>query len=236
MKIREVDFSVIDLETTGTDYQIDKIVEFASVDFRLGGPMEIRTSLINPQMAIPIESMAIHHITNKAVASAPVFEDFLASYEFKAQVYVAHQADFDYKFLPKVPGQILCTRRLAMKMWPDLIKSSNSYLRYFLGLEEIPELEGLNFHRAAADAIMTSKNLEVMLNKILESNPDMEIEPIIEWAAQPILQTKIQFGKHKGKPWSEIPRDYLDWMKAKMTDLDSDTLYTLNYHLNEHPF
>lgn len=235
MKLQDCRYSVVDLETTGTDPATEKVVEFASIDFTLHGPREIRTSLLNPGRPISLESKAVHNIIDKMVVGKPTLEEFLGTYKFKADVYVAHQADFDFKFV-SVPGHILCTRRLVMKMWPELKKTSNSYVRYFLGLDEIPELENDQFHRAVADATVTACNLEKMLDALILQNPEMQIEDLVAWTQAPIFQKYVPFGKYKGQEWQHVPGDYLVWVKNNMTNLDSDSLYTLNYFLNDQPF
>jgi exodeoxyribonuclease X len=235
MKLNEVKYSVIDLETTGIDAAIEKVVEFASIDFTLHGPKYPRTSLLNPGKPIPIEAKAINNITDYMVQNKPTLEEFLSTYEFKANVYVAHEAKFDFKFI-EVPGLQLCTRRLCQKMWPDLVKTNNSYLRYFLGLDNIPELENLSTHRAIADAIITSYNLERMLDIIISQNPETQVEDLINWIETPILQNLVRFGKYKGQQWNQVPIDYLLWVDKNMTDLDPDSKFTLNHYINELPF
>lgn len=71
-----------DLETTGTDVAKDRIVEIAVVKVMPDGQVHTLPSspakesrfLINPQMAIPIESSMVHGIYDEDVASAPTFE------------------------------------------------------------------------------------------------------------------------------------------------------------------
>ena len=77
------------------------MVEFASIDFTLHGNKELRTSLLNPGKSISIDSKAIHNIIDKMVVGKPTIEEFLSTYKFKADVFVAHQADFDFKFVQR---------------------------------------------------------------------------------------------------------------------------------------
>ena len=46
----------IDLETTGTNISIDKIVEIAIVKILPGGSKQVKRKLINPEMPIHAES------------------------------------------------------------------------------------------------------------------------------------------------------------------------------------
>jgi hypothetical protein len=41
----------------------------------------------------------------------------------------------------------------------------------------------------------------------------------VRWA----FQLKMPFGKHKGKPLGEVPKDYLQWLLRKADRMDSDT-------------
>ena len=39
------------------------------------------------------------------------------------------------------------------------------------------------------------------------------------WSSGPALLAKVGFGKHRGKRWSEVPADYLQWLvKSDMDD------------------
>lgn len=65
-----------DLETTGTSITRDRIVEISMLKIVPGEaePRE-RTMLINPEMPIPAEATAVHHITDADVAGKPTFRD-----------------------------------------------------------------------------------------------------------------------------------------------------------------
>ena len=69
-----------DLETTGTNIQVDRIVELSVVKFQPGGKKDMRTRRINPEMPIPQEATAIHGISNADVADAPKFKDIASNF------------------------------------------------------------------------------------------------------------------------------------------------------------
>lgn len=47
------------------------------------------------------------------------------------------------------------------------------------------------------------------------------IEEMVRWSSGPALLAKVGFGKHRGKRWSEVPVDYLQWLiKSDMDDRD----------------
>lgn len=68
-----------DLETTGTNITSDRIVEISVIKVFPDGHEETRTRRINPEMPIPSEASAVHHIYDKDVADAPRFREIAKS-------------------------------------------------------------------------------------------------------------------------------------------------------------
>ncbi|MCM4159774.1 3'-5' exonuclease [Antarcticibacterium flavum] len=64
-----------DLETTGTNLAKDRIVEIAILKVYPNGNKESKTWLVNPEMDIPAEVVAIHGISNEKVAGEPTFKE-----------------------------------------------------------------------------------------------------------------------------------------------------------------
>lgn len=79
----------LDLETTGTNTRVDRIVEIAAVKLHPDGRRETWTRRLNPQRPIPAEAAAIHGITDADVATAPTFTEIA----FDLQRFLAN-ADF----------------------------------------------------------------------------------------------------------------------------------------------
>ena len=65
----------IDLETTGTNIAIDRIIEIAIVKILPDKTRHVKHKLINPQMPIPKGSTDIHGITDEKVKDAPIFKE-----------------------------------------------------------------------------------------------------------------------------------------------------------------
>ncbi len=63
-----------DLETTGTNVAKDRIVEIAILKVYPNGNKESKTWLVNPEMKIPGDSIAVHGITDEKVANEPTFK------------------------------------------------------------------------------------------------------------------------------------------------------------------
>lgn len=68
-----------DLEATGTNPQVDRIVEICVAKLMPGGESEVKTRRINPGIPIPLEAVEIHGITDEDVANEPSFSSIAAS-------------------------------------------------------------------------------------------------------------------------------------------------------------
>ena len=64
-----------DLETTGTNTIQDRIVEISYLKVWQNGNEDMHTRRVNPEMHIPEESTAIHHITDRDVQDCPTFKE-----------------------------------------------------------------------------------------------------------------------------------------------------------------
>ncbi len=128
----EVDFVVVDLETTGGSPADSRITEIGAVRFRGGERLGVFETLVNPGTPIPRQITHLTGIDDAAVAGAPPIEWVLPSFaEFaRGCVFVAHNARFDFTFLnvalsrldyDPLPPPPVCTARLARRVvWPDV--------------------------------------------------------------------------------------------------------------------
>lgn len=64
-----------DLETTGINIAQDRIVEISILKVYPNGNKESKTWLVNPEIEIPEEAIAIHGITNERVVTEPTFKE-----------------------------------------------------------------------------------------------------------------------------------------------------------------
>ncbi len=69
-----------DLETTGTNISTDRIVELSVIKIHPDGEREERTRRLNPEMPIPPEATAVHHISDADVADAPTFRQIAKNF------------------------------------------------------------------------------------------------------------------------------------------------------------
>lgn len=98
---QEIDVALLDVETTGRDASVDRVVELGIVVGRRGEIVAKYNWLINPGMPIPAEVTAIHHITDEMVADKPRFETVAheIAAALKGCVPAAYNALFDRAFL-----------------------------------------------------------------------------------------------------------------------------------------
>lgn len=227
---------VLDTETSDLD-PVDgaTILEIAWMEVRLD-PVYSQWKIFSAyenyiQYDGPIspKAQASHHIQDsclkpgRAVLREKAIADLLHVIEPDSFI-VAHNAEFDSKFLPEITNPWLCTYRAAKKMWPNAPGHSNQVLRYWLGI--IPDLSHAPTVRARAphQALYDVATTTGLLFKMLENRSPAELYQLIN--TQVLLKT-IEFGKHKGLPFDQIPKDYLQWLRSQ-PKLDDDLKYTLD--------
>lgn len=68
-------YVVFDLETTGTNINMDEIIEIGAIRVREGKVVAEYQTLVNPECKIPKEASAVNGITDDMVKDAPIFRD-----------------------------------------------------------------------------------------------------------------------------------------------------------------
>ena len=171
MNLQEVKFACLDTETTGLcPKEGGKICEIAVSVTQNGAPVEEFSTLLNPGIPMSPAVVAIHGITNEMVAHAPTFADIaprlLAMLE--GCVLVAHNADFDLKFLQEEFSS--CGLRLPNAPVLDTLKlarKSGKFAKNNLGC--VAEQLGIScqgWHRAMADTKMAEQIFYYFLNRL----------------------------------------------------------------------
>ena len=97
----EIPVVVIDFETTGTNSEVDRVIEIGMVGFRRGEMIFREGLLVNPGIPIPEESRAVHGITDEELEGAPSFVEALPRVVelLAGHLPVAYNAAFDRGFL-----------------------------------------------------------------------------------------------------------------------------------------
>lgn len=219
-----------DTETTG-DQPEDQIVEAAMIEYRHGVARRWR-SLITPRVPVKPEARAAHHLTDAELDDAPLLTAVLASYEGWLPrerddlVLVAHNVEFDHKFLSDagfwLPERHICTMVCARHLYEDAPRHSLQVLRYYLGIEVSPEGAP---HRAMYDT-------EVCLALVRHMLLDHSVDDLVTLTGKPVIQRICTLKKYKGRPWTEVPADYMQWI-VRQTDFgNQDAVNTARHHLN----
>lgn len=98
---QEIDVALLDVETTGRDASVDRVVEVGIVVGRNGDIVARYNWLIHPGIPIPAEVSAIHGITDEMVKDKPRFEEVASeiAQALRGCVPAAYNALFDRAFL-----------------------------------------------------------------------------------------------------------------------------------------
>ena len=183
----DLDFTVVDVETTGWSPDQAGITEIGAVRVRQGTVVAEFTSLVNPGTPVPAPITELTGISDPMLAPAPpaaaVLPGLLAFAE--GSVLAAHNAPFDLRFLTAAcaaaglpwPGfEVLDTVRLARHLMaiPDEVPDCKlGTLADFFGAPPQPS------HRALADARATA----VVLVHLLRRLADRDVHTLGELAA-----------------------------------------------------
>lgn len=178
-------------------------------------------------------AQASHHIRadqlTKESGALPREEavNFLSKQIEPDSILVAHNVSFDSKFLPELTRPWICTFRSAKHIWSDAPGYSNQVLRYWLNIEIsqsildiAPILSHMNPHQALFDVAITTEILSRMINH------GYSVDRLLHLSMSPVKMKTIGFGKHKGIDFSQIPRDYLRWLRQQ-PNLDDDIKHTI---------
>jgi DNA polymerase III subunit epsilon len=221
--------AILDLETTGTDPQKDRIVEISVLKLFPGGESETRTRLVKPGIPIPRNASDVHNITDGDVEGAPSFASManallafldgcdLCGYNLKRFDLRLLCAEFQRcgKTFSLEGRAIIDPMEIFYQKEPRDLQAA---VRTYLGREH----EGA--HSAEADVAATFEILEEMIRRYdLPSNPIELHESLVDKDVVDSdgffrrVEGEIRFvkGKHRGSPLDLVAKrhpDYLEWM------------------------
>lgn len=200
--IKEAEFCVLDVETTGMSSNYCRIIEIGLVRVKNLKIVETYRSFLNPGVQIPKFITELTGITNDDVSSAPAFEevsriikDFIGD-----SILTGHNIQFDLSFLnkaftsfndEKIENPHLCTLKLARKLYPHLHSKALKSVTEFL------KIRHKNVHRALGDATVTAKILVKMIKDLNKKFGFKTISDIISFQAVPEIKTGYTLIKKK---------------------------------------
>ncbi|WP_163397548.1 exonuclease domain-containing protein [Flavobacterium fluviatile] len=166
--MKETEYAIVDIETTGGNASGSRITEIAIIIHNGINIIDRFETLVNPQKEIPAPIFALTGINNQMVRNAPIFDDIAEQVleMLTDRIFVAHNVNFDYSFvrheLEKAgfiwKARKLCTVRAARKIRPG-------FKSYSLGkLCQSLDIPLKNQHRAGGDADATA----LLFSRLLE--------------------------------------------------------------------
>ncbi len=186
----------IDLETTGLNPKLDKIIEIGAVKVIEGEVVDTFSTFINPGRKLEERIIQLTGITQKQVDSAPGIEQVLPELiDFLGDLpLLGHRILFDYSFLKKASvnqkysfeKKGIDTLRIARVFLPQLEHRTLEYLcRYY----EIPHTA----HRAIGDAQATNALFQILAEQYGEKDSRLfEPQQLIYQVKRDTPATKAQ--------------------------------------------
>ena len=148
----------VDIETTGLDPRMDKIIQIGALRVRDGEVTDTFRTYVNPGRKISERITELTGIRDKTVADAPVIGDVLPEFLTFAgeEVLLGHHVIFDYSFLKRAAvnegypfeRQGMDTLKIARRFLPELESRSLPFLCKHYGISH-------RAHDALADARAT---------------------------------------------------------------------------------
>ena len=224
---------VFDLETTGTQLTKDRIVQIAIVRVNIDGTEQHFNRLVNPEMIIPDEIVAIHGISNDRVQNEPTIKDLaqeIADFIGDADLAGYNSNKFD---IPMLAEEML---RAGFDM--------NLSNRHFIDVQNIfHKMEQRTLAAAyqfycnqtmdnAHDALYDTQVTWEVFKAQMEKYPSLAAEvselaeftrvgdfKLLDFAGRLAIDSKgnsiYNFGKHKGKTIRQVMKEepgYYGWM------------------------
>lgn len=222
-----------DLETTGVDFQHDRIVELCYIKLYPNGTREERTIRVNPERPIPAEATAIHNITDADVATCQPFRQIareVARIFTGCDIAGYNHVKFDLPLLMEellragvedfdpMRGRLIDVQTIYHKLEQRTLSAA---YKFYCGatLEDA--------HSANADTQATLEVLKAQLDRYpTQLRNDMDFladfsshNKNADMSGRIIFNDKgeevFNFGKHKGQLVAEIfakEPSYYDWM------------------------
>jgi len=171
------DYTVVDIETTGLDWNFAHILEISGLKVRNRKIVETFSKLINPHEPIPYFIRNLTGITDKMVANAEELEDVLICFKdfLKDDVILGHNVNFDVDFIydnfvnvlqEPLTNDFVDTLRIARKLLPELEHHKLD------NLTEYYHIQSRDKHRALNDCILTNEVYINMCDMIYEQYKD----------------------------------------------------------------
>lgn len=236
----------IDLETTGVNLGLDRVIEIGMIKVLTDGNNSVKRKLINPEMPIPAAATEIHGISDEMVKDAPTFKQVaheirqfldgcdLGGYNSNRfdipllmEEFLRVEVEFDMK------GRKLIDVQKIFHMMEQ--RTLSAAYKFYCA----KTLEGA--HGAEVDARATMEILEAQVERYPQMGNTIESilkftgeDVIVDFARRFVMEKGVEvfnFGKYKGRAVADVLKaepQYYDWMmkgdfplhtKQKLTEI-----------------
>lgn len=156
------DYTVVDIETTGMNWNFCNILEISGLKVRNKEIVEEFSELINPHEPIPYFIRNLTGITDEMVYNAPELKEVLIKFKefLKDDIIVGHNVNFDVNFLydnfinvlnEPLTNNFVDTLRISRKLLPELKHHKlDNLIDYY-------DIKSRDKHRALNDCILTNE-------------------------------------------------------------------------------
>lgn len=197
---------IFDTETTGLD--APEVIEAAWLEVTSLSPLTLGESFeqrYKPSKPIGLAALATHHILDEELADCASSSTFRLPKDL--EYLIGHNIDFDWVVAGSPEVRRICTLNLARAVWPELESHKQGALLYLLDRPNARK-RLKNAHSAGADIRICATLLEHICQHLKIDS----LEALWQKSEDARVPTHMPFGKYKGKPISEVPKDYVRWL------------------------
>lgn len=177
------DYVVIDLETTGLDYEFDDIIEISGIRYQNGQETARYEQLVHIEYPLPSFITDLTGISNDMLVGCPNISQAISEFSLflGPDIIIGHNINFDMHFLSvaynrhlnrTLENKCIDTMRISRKVIPEL---SHHRLCDIAGYYGVP-YEGA--HRSSVDCEITNACYQIMRNAILSSYTETDFQAL----------------------------------------------------------
>ena len=191
------DYVVIDLETTGFDYNWDDIIEMAAIRYRNGVEVERYAQLIAVDYSLPSFITDLTGISNEMLSVCPHIEEAIQDFSqfIGDDILIGHNVSFDMRFLNNayhnymnkpLDNAYVDTMRISRKLFPNWEHHRLCDLAEYYGLSND------HAHRSEVDCDITNRCYRNMRDSILADDTEDSFLKSFTYRSQKIITSDIQ--------------------------------------------
>ena len=168
------DYVTIDVETTGLDFNNDRIIEISAIKYINNSEVDSFSYLVNPNMKLSETIIRITGITNEDLIDKPTIDEVLPKFINFIEDYtlVAHNASYDFKMITAE-----CNRS-RLDVIKNKVADTLVFAKRYYSKKEVRKLQTkrhlknnfnlvlYNTHRALADCYTCAYLYQQCLEKI----------------------------------------------------------------------